>query len=250
MELSIINFNIQNKVIYKNYDGGKSAKAFANFINKQNLDIICLQELTDSHENRLKTFMPNYHFTGENRFNNKSIWYSHFGEKNAIITNLNIIKTKTYSLSKDLNKIGKRSLLSIFPRIATVTIVNKDNQNFTVINTHLDHLTNIGRKQELIYLKQIIKLNNNYPIILTGDFNLNTENENFQDFIKYMQTKNCKLVPVEEKTFKPPVNPFKISYNFKTPDHIFIPKEFIIESVDVIDNDFSDHKLVKIKIKK
>ncbi len=171
-------------------------------------------------------------------------------KKNAIITNLNIIKTKTYSLSKDLNKIGKRSLLSIFPRIATVTIVNKDNQNFTVINTHLDHLTNIGRKQELIYLKQIIELNNNYPIILTGDFNLNTENENFQDFVKYMQTKNCKLVPVEEKTFKPPVNPFKISYNFKTPDHIFIPKEFIIESVDVIDNDFSDHKLVKVKIKK
>ena len=65
-----------------------------------------------------------------------------------------------------------------------------------------------------------------------------------------MQTKNCKLVPIEEKTFKPPVNPFKISYNFKTPDHIFIPKEFIIESVDVIDNNFSDHKLVKIKIKK
>ena len=81
MELSIINFNIQNKVIYKNYNGGKNAKAFAIFINKQNPNIICLQELTDSYKNRLKTFMPNYHFTGENRFNNKSIWYSHFGEK-------------------------------------------------------------------------------------------------------------------------------------------------------------------------
>ena len=34
MELSIINFNIQNKVIYKNYNGGKNAKAFADFINK------------------------------------------------------------------------------------------------------------------------------------------------------------------------------------------------------------------------
>ena len=54
MELSIINFNIQNKVIYKNYDGGKNAKTFADFINKQNPDIICLQELTDAYENKLK----------------------------------------------------------------------------------------------------------------------------------------------------------------------------------------------------
>lgn len=250
MKLSIINFNIQNKVVNKNYDGGENAKAFSKFINKQNPDIICLQELTDTYENRLKTFMPNYHFTGENRFNKKSIWYSHFGEKNAITTNLKIIKTKTYSLSKNINKIGKRSLLSIFPRIATVTTITKEKRSFTVINTHLDHLTNTGRKTQLIYLKQIIELNNNYPIILTGDFNLNTESKLFQEFVKYMQTKNCKLVPVEEKTFKPPVNPFKISYNFKTPDHIFIPKEFIIENVDVIDNVFSDHKLIKIKIKK
>ena len=169
-----------------------------------------------------------------------------FRWKNAIITNLNIIETKTYSLSKNLNKIGKRSLLSIFPRIATVTIISKANQNFTVINTHLDHLTNIGRKTQLIYLKQIIELNNNYPIILTGDFNLNTENENFQDFVKYMENQNCKLIPNKENTFKPS----KKNHKLKTPDHIFIPKDFIIENIDIINNNFSDHKLIKVKIKK
>lgn len=246
MELTIINFNLQNKVKIKNYNGGKNAKQFANIINKQKPDIICLQELTNAYENKLKTFIPNYHFTGENRFNNKSIWHSHFGEKNVIITNLKVIKTKTHSLSKKLNKIGKRSLLSIFPRIATVTIISKANQNFTVINTHLDHLTNISRKTQLIYLKQIIELNNNYPIILTGDFNLNTENENFQDFVKYMENQNCKLIPNKENTFKPS----KKNHKLKTPDHIFIPKDFIIENIDIIDNNFSDHKLIKVKIKK
>ena len=249
MELKIINFNIQNKVKNKNYDGNENAQAFTDFVNKQNPDIICMQELTDAYEKNLKNPIPNYQFTGENRSNQKSIWYSHFGEKNSIITTLHIIKTKTYSLSKNLNKLGKRSLLSIFPRIATVTTLTKENQTFTVINSHLDHLSNYARKIQLVYLKQIIELNN-YPIILTGDFNLNTENKTFQDFIKYMQTKNCKLVPVKENTFKPPVNPFKISYNFKTPDHIFIPLDFNIESVDVIDNNISDHKLVKIKISK
>lgn len=249
MELTIVNFNIQNKVINKNYNGGKNAKQFANFINKQKPDIICLQELTNAYENKLKTFIPNYHLTGENRFNKKSIWYSHFGEKNVIITNLKIIKTKTYSLSKNINKIGKRSLLSIFPRIATVTTITKEKRKFTVINTHLDHLTNTGRKTQLIYLKQIIELNNNYPIILTGDFNLNTESKLFQEFVKYMQKRNCKLIPINENTFKPPVNPFKLSYNCKTPDHIFIPNDFNIESINIIDNNLSDHKLIKIKIK-
>ena len=85
MELLIMNFNIQNKVINKNYDGGKNGLAFAKFVNEQNPDIICVQELTNDYENKLKTFMPNYHFTGENRFNPKSIWTSHFGEKMPLL---------------------------------------------------------------------------------------------------------------------------------------------------------------------
>ena len=249
MELTIINFNIQNKVYIKNYDGKNSPKIFSKLIKEEKPDIICLQELTDNYQTKLQKYIPNYKFTGQNRFKKKSPWYNHFGENNSIITNLNILKTQTYSLSKDIDKLGKRSFLSIFPRIATVTTVTKENQTFTIINTHLDHLSNHARKTQLIYLKQIIEANN-YPIILVGDFNLNTDNNIFIDFIKYMNIKNCKLVPIKEKTFKPPVNPFKISYNFKTPDHIFIPIDFNIENIDVIDNNISDHKLVKIKIKK
>ena len=61
-----------------------------------------------------------------------------------------------------------------------------------------------------------------------------------------MENQNCKLIPNKENTFKPS----KKNHKLKTPDHIFIPKDFIIENIDIIDNNFSDHKLVKIKIKK
>lgn len=52
MELSIINFNIQNKVTNKNYDGKGASKLLANFINEISPDIICVQELTDAYENK------------------------------------------------------------------------------------------------------------------------------------------------------------------------------------------------------
>ena len=74
--------------------------------------------------------------------------------------------------------------------------------------------------------------------------------KDIQEFVKYMQKHNCKLIPINENTFKPPVNLFKLSYNCKTPDHIFIPNDFNIESIKIVDNNLSDHKLIKIKIKK
>ncbi len=246
MELTIINFNLQNKVNIKNYDGGPYPKIFSNIITQNKTDIICVQELTDAYENQLKNYLKNYTFTGQNRFSKKSLWYNRFGEKNSIFTNQKIIQSKTYSLSKNINKLGKRSLLSVFPRIATVTTIEKASTKITIINTHIDHLNNIAKKNQLQALKKIITKNNHYPIILTGDFNLNTENAIFQDFVKYMQTKNCKLVSLKENTFKP----HKKNHNLKTPDHIFIPNNFNIENIEVIDNNLSDHKLINIKIKK
>ena len=73
MNLTIINFNVQNKVINRNYDSGEYPKLFAKFINDTNPDILCVQELTDGYQNKLMPLIPNYHFTGENRFSKKSI---------------------------------------------------------------------------------------------------------------------------------------------------------------------------------
>ena len=146
MTLTIFNFNIQNNFKIKNYDGGNFPKILAKLINKEKPDIICTQELTDNYQLQLQKYLNNYVFTGKNRFNAKNPFFNYFGETNAIITNQKIYKTKTYSLSKNINKIGKRILLSLFPRIATITTIEKDYQKITIINTHLDHLTNIAKK--------------------------------------------------------------------------------------------------------
>ena len=155
-----------------------------------------------------------------------------------------MLQNKTYSLSSNIHKIGKRSFLSLLPRIVTIITIQKENQKYTIINTHLDHLTNLAKKIQLKYLKKIINQNNQYPIILTGDFNLNTEDPLFQNFVKYMKHYNCKLVPIKEDTFKSTKN-----NHYHTPDHIFIPKNFTIQKINIQNNSFSDHKLINIQIK-
>ena len=64
-----------------------------------------------------------------------------------------------------------------------------------------------------------------------------------------MKTQNCHLVPLKGDTFKSPSNPLKKSHYLKTPDHIFIPKSFNINKIDIKNTNLSDHKLICIKIK-
>ena len=61
-------------------------------------------------------------------------------------------------------------------------VINSD-KNFFVFNTHLDHVGKVARKQSILLIinkiKEITK-NQNATVILSGDFNSNTENPIFK----------------------------------------------------------------------
>ena len=109
--------------------------------------MVCLQEVNDNYKNKLKKFLPDFNFYGDNRFKKNSPWYKRCNENNSIITNLEVTEDRTYPLAHR-SKQGKRSFFSIFPRIATLV---KLSNGLTIINTHLDHLSNIARKRQLEY---------------------------------------------------------------------------------------------------
>ncbi len=237
MKITIVDFNVKNDTKKKNYDGGEFPKSLSKIIKNYHVNVVCLQEVNDNYKNKLKTFLPDFNFYGNNRFKKSSPWYKRYNENNTIITNLEVIEDKTYALAHK-NKHGKRSFLSVFPRIATLV---KLSNGLIIINTQLDHISNIARKRQLEYLKQIIRENKKFPIILTGDFNLNTNDEIFEDFIIFMEACGSKLVPIETSTCKG-------SEDLWDPDHIFVPATSKILSSQILDTALSNHRIIVLEI--
>ena len=197
------------------------------------------------------SYLPNYQLTGKYRLTKKEIFENHSNESNQIITNQKVIETNTYSLSKNIWMLGKRSFLSLLPRIATVTTIEINNSIITIINTHLDHLTDIAKKLE--YLKQIIEKYRKNQIILTGDFNLTEDDPLFIKFAKEMEKQNLKLIKTNTSTFNNPFaslqkGPLK-NFIITSPDHIFASRSLEIIKNKVLEEQISEHKMILTKIK-
>ncbi len=196
------------------------------------------------------SYLPNYQLTGKYRLT-KKISENHSNESNPIITNQKVIETNTYSLSKNIWMLGKRSFLSLLPRIATVTTIKINNSIINVINTRLDHLTDIAKKLE--YLKQIIEKYRENQIILTSDFNLNEDDPLFIKFAKEMEKQNLKLIKTNTSTFNNPFaslqkGPLK-NFIITSPDHIFASRSLEIIETKVLEDQISEHKMILTKIK-
>lgn len=65
-------------------------------------------------------------------------------------------------------------------RVAQILKLQKQNHTFIFVNTHLDHLSELIREQQLLELLDVLKNYNNYPIICTGDYNFIPEVHNYK----------------------------------------------------------------------
>ena len=76
------------------------------------------------------------------------------------------------------------------------------------------------------------------PVILLGDFNSDLSNKLFIKFIEDLEKLGLKRVEYNHKTFRKSKKDTPI-------DHIFIPKEYKIENMEVISSEelekYSDH---------
>lgn len=158
-----------------------------------------------------------------------------FNESNAIITNQKIIDSETIKLPW---------FSSTLPRIAQLAFIeNKDLGKFVFVNTHLDFLKKRVQAKQLNKLKKIIS-KIEYPIILCGDFNLDTNDLIFKDFIDYLDSIGIKRISIDKPTYKE-IDGKNII------DYIFVSKKFECKSFEVVktNNDFSDHNLLLVDIK-
>lgn len=261
--IKIGTLNTQNSKV--NREGGitkeglDNSKILADYIEKTGYYFLGTQELTRVFSEKLLNNLTEYKLYGGYRYGSSNLAHAikpidQFNENNAIITNKTVLKTTTNLLPwfpsnpKDLLNSLKHG--SIMPRIVTIAQIHDDNiGDMYAINTHLDYqLKNVQEKQLKNIYNIIDILKDVYPIVLTGDFNMELGiDSHFDEFVSSLEKIGMQRVPVNNKT-----NASKFS-NKTAIDHIFIPKNWIIENAGLIQNksleSITDHKGVYVETK-
>jgi len=232
-DMKVMSFNVQNEI--KKVKNEKINKIIE-LIKKEDPDIIGLQELTYKLKKKLEKELKDYHFFGRSRYCINTF----FDEYNSILVKrtIEVFEVNTYSLGKRPDKVRSKNILSVFPRICTSILCLLKNKKIKIMNTHIDPFHKKSKKYQLSVISNILK-NNNFPIIIMGDFNMHSDNEYLEKFVK-----SLNLVDVlrnEGKTFKE-------SKSDKAIDHILIGKEFKYSNVRIIESDISDHYPVTCEI--
>ena len=229
--LVISTFNIKNDYYKYNID---KTKDIINYLNKNQIDILNLQEVYKKLDKDLKREVKNnnYRMIGKYRFLSRLI-LKPFNESTPIITNKKIVEIKHYKLPH---------FPSLLKRIMTKIVINYNDELISIYNTHLDFKYDKVKKKELDKIYRIISKDKN-KIVLTGDFNLKTNKDIFNNFVAKLEKLGIIRIPLDEKTLK------QSMYN-RAIDHIFISKEFKVVDKEVIKTlDISDHYPLLIILK-
>ena len=144
-------------------------------------DIVGVQEALHHQMTDLSERLKKYKYIGGGRDDGKER-----GEYSAIFYNeerLEMIVSETFWLSPTPAVPGSKGWDAAITRVVTWGRF-KDKRNgkeFFVFNTHFDHIGKEARKQSARLILQKIKdLAGNRPVILTGDFNANPNDEPIQ----------------------------------------------------------------------
>lgn len=135
-------------------------------------DVLSVQEARPNQMDCLKTVLKNYKAIGLGRDGKDT------GEHSSIFYNtkkLKVEKAATFWLSETPSQVSK-SWDAAYPRICTYGLftILENNQQVWIFNTHLDHVGERARlKGMALILKKIDEVNTkNFPVVLTGDFNV------------------------------------------------------------------------------
>ncbi len=230
--LTVATFNIKNN--YNDYEYSKSLDIY-NFVLKNNIDILCMQEVFSKCRNDLDKIISStdYNLYGEYRYKMKI--FNHISEAVSILTNKKLLSNKTIHLPY---------LPSLLKRVFTrIEISTSDFSKVVIYNTHLDYMFDIAKKRQLKKIIKYIK-KESCPVIVTGDFNLKNNNDIYLEFVNNMKEIGLCEIEIDGKTLKQ-------SRGRRAIDHIFISKDFKIIKKEIVKNlSISDHYPVLIELEK
>lgn len=150
----------------------------AEVIKEYDVDLLGTQEVTPNQLSDLKERLPHYTAIGVGRADGKNA-----GEYSAIFyksDKFEVDKSGTFWLSETPNIAGSKGWDAACERIATWALLKekRTGRRFFFINTHLDHVGKVARREGVkLLLKRTEEERNGLPAIITGDFNAEPESE-------------------------------------------------------------------------
>lgn len=140
---------------------------------KYQADIIGVQEALKSQIDDLQERLPDYTWVGVGRDDGKEA-----GEFSPIFykaERFDLIATNTFWLSESPNQPGSISWDAAITRVASWAKLKDraSGRNFYIINTHFDHMGEVARVESAKVIGKFISgIEEEYPVIVTGDFNV------------------------------------------------------------------------------
>ncbi len=150
----------------------------AQIIKDQNIDIVGTQEVLHNQLTDLCERLPEYKYVGVGREDGKEK-----GEYSTIFykkDRFDEVRSGTFWLSETPEVAGSKGWDGACERVATWAVLKdkETGRHIFAINTHLDHVGKIARKEGVtLMLNRANELGKGMPVIITGDFNATAETE-------------------------------------------------------------------------
>ncbi|ALC91417.1 hypothetical protein AM500_17650 [Bacillus sp. FJAT-18017] len=189
MDFPIMTFNLRVDIPSDHENSWKyRADKVAAMIAKHNPVIFGIQEGLSYMLNGIVDRLPAYKWIGQGRDGGEK------GEYSAVLYHqdiLSVIDQGQFWLSEKPEVAGSKSWGTAFPRVCTwghFQFVKCPGKEFYFYNTHLDHVSQEAREKgiQLIWDFMFSYDAKTNPTFLTGDFNVNADN----NVIKFLQSKN------------------------------------------------------------
>lgn len=252
-DLSVMTYNIKLDYPKEGENNWTNRKGFMlNQIKFYEPDVMGVQEAMPNQMADLDELLEDYNFVGVGRDDGKNQ-----GEFSAIFYNnesIEVLESSTFWLSETPEIMGE-GWDAAYNRICTYALLQhkKSKEKFWVFNTHFDNVGKKARKNSTaLILSKIKSLNTgNHPVILTGDFNMEPQNDN----IKLIKNNLIDSKTEAEVVFGPEGT--YNGFNFNNPvnrriDYVFVSSSINIKKYAVLSDNWdlkypSDHFPVLIK---
>ncbi len=156
----------------------------AGLIRYHKADLLGVQEALVSQLKDMEKAMPEFAWYGVGRDDAKEK-----GEFSAIFyrkDRFKLLDKGTFWLSENPQQVGSKSWDAAITRVCTWVKFQdlQTNKTFYHFNTHYDHLGKIAReKSSVLLVKQAQTIAGKFPVLITGDFNVDQKTEAYKTMI-------------------------------------------------------------------